>query len=59
VLEVVVAVAVGWGLVVDGGFGEGEGDGDGGRDGGISQGVASAWEDMISSMEASPPSGMG
>src|SRR5690348_6725357 len=45
----VVMVVVGAGL-------ESGGDGQWGvMDGGISQGVESSWEDMISSIEASPP----
>lgn len=46
---------VGLGVVVDRGVGVGEGE----RDGGISQGVASVCADMMSSMEASPPGGLG
>ena len=38
-------------MLVDDGVGQGEAD----RDGGISQGVASTWADMMSSIEASPP----
>jgi hypothetical protein len=38
-------------VVIGGEVGEGVGD----REGGIVQGVASAWEDMMSSMEPSPP----
>ena len=46
-----------WEVLVWGGVGlEGVGgEGVGGRDGGMVQGVASAWADMMSSMLASPP----